>query len=206
MIQANPLFDPTSRSTAASPNQPEPACARVGNLVVMGVSGCGKSSLAAALCQSMGGRLIEGDDFHSAGNKAKMQAGLALTDQDRASWLAALGHELGECAGGTVLSCSALKRAYRATLRAASPGLHFVFLDIDLEHAMARVQARAGEHFFHPGLVRNQFDVLESPLGEPRVLRLDARQPLSTLCDATRDWLAHPIPTQPDHFNEDKTS
>jgi gluconokinase len=206
MIPANPSFDPTSCPAVPSANRTGQACTLAGNLVVMGVSGCGKSSLAAALCEAMGGRLLEGDDFHSAGNKAKMHVGLALTDEDRAGWLAALGHELGKRAGGIVLSCSALKRAYRATLRAASPGLRFVFLDIDLAHAMARVQARAGEHFFHPGLVRNQFEVLEPPLGEPGVLRLDATQPLSVLCDATRDWLAHPTTTQPAHFNEDKAS
>lgn len=205
MIPAHPPFGPPSCSATPLANQPAPACALAGNLVVMGVSGCGKSSLAAALCRSLGGHLIEGDDFHSAGNKAKMHAGLALTDEDRAGWLASLGHELGQCDGGIVLSCSALKRAYRATLRAASPGLRFVFLDIDLEHVMARVKARAGQHFFHPGLVHDQFEILEPPLGEPGVLRLDATQSLAALCDATRDWLAHSFPTQPDHFNEDKT-
>ncbi|MDR3452722.1 MAG: gluconokinase [Rhodoferax sp.] len=168
----------------------------------MGVSGCGKSSLAAALSQSMGGFLIEGDDFHSAGNKAKMHAGVALTDEDRAGWLAALGLQLGQRARGTVLSCSALKRAYRATLRAASPGLRFIFLYIDLEHALARVQARAGEHFFHPALVHSQFEALEAPTGEAGVLRLDATQPLSTLCEAARGWLAHQT-TEPGHFKDE---
>ena len=203
MIPAHPSPDPTSRSTTSTPHTSGPACALAGNVVVMGVSGCGKSSLAAALCQSMGGRLIEGDDFHSAGNKAKMHAGLALTDEDRSGWLAALGRELGRHPGGTVLSCSALKRDYRTTLRAASPGLRFVFLAIDLEHALARVQARSGEHFFHPGLVRNQFETLEPPLGEPGVLQLDATESLVTLCEAARDWLAHPIPTKPGHFKDE---
>jgi len=161
------------------------------SLVVMGVAGCGKSSLAAALCETLHWSLIEGDAFHSPQNRARMQAGIALTDADRLGWLHLLGDQLRDHADGAVLSCSALKRRYRDTLRAASPRLRFVFLDIDRAHALARVQARAGDHFFNPGLVESQFEALEPPNGELGVLRVDASRPLSELCATVVDWLAH---------------
>lgn len=169
-----------------------------GPLVVMGVAGCGKSSVAASLAAQLGQPMIEGDAFHSEASRARMQAGIALTDDDRAAWLAALGHELARHPEGAVLACSALKRRYRDMLRRAAPGLRFVFLDITPADAQQRVNARAGEHFFHPGLVQSQFDALEPPHGEPGVLRLDASRPLSSLCASAADWLAHgDIPTHP---------
>ena len=158
-------------------------------LVVMGVSGCGKSSLAQALCHALGATLIEGDDFHSASNKAKMHAGIALTDDDRAGWLATLGEQLVLQPGNSVLSCSALKLAYRERLRQAAPGLRFVFLALTPEQALARVQSRGASHFFHPGLVHSQFEALEPPTDEAGVLTLDATEPLLSLCAATLIWL-----------------
>ena len=89
-------------------------------LVVMGVSGCGKSSLGAALARELALPLIEGDDFHPPENVSKMRAGIALTDADRVGWLAALGRELAGRHAGAVLTCSALKRDYRERLRAAA--------------------------------------------------------------------------------------
>jgi gluconokinase len=163
----------------------------------MGVAGCGKSSLAEAVCSRLGWTLIEGDDFHGPQNKAKMHAGIPLTDDDRLGWLDALGDELRRHAGGTVLSCSALKHKYRDTLRAATPGLRFVYLDIDPAQALERVKARAGDHFFPPDLVKSQFEALEPPTGEPGVLRVDASRPLSELCAAVVDWLGarHILPS-----------
>jgi hypothetical protein len=99
-------------------------------IVVMGVAGCGKSSLGAALAQAEGLPLVEGDDFHSAANRAKMSQGIALTDADRDGWLDILGEQLQAHPGGMVLTCSALKRRYRDRLRLARPGLRFVFLEI----------------------------------------------------------------------------
>lgn len=159
------------------------------SVVMMGVAGCGKSSAGQALASSLGLPLIEGDEFHSASNLDKMRQGLALTDADRADWLSALGLALAQQNKGAVLTCSALKRAYRDRLRTWVPDLHFVFLDIDPGTAHRRVTARAGEHLFPPSLVDSQFATLESPVGEPGVLRVDATRPLDELGLVVADWL-----------------
>jgi gluconokinase len=159
------------------------------SLVIMGVAGCGKSSLGAAVAQAQGLALIEGDDHHSPSSREKMSRGIALTDEDRAGWLERLGSALSGHPHGLVLTCSALKRAYRERLRAASPGLRFVFLDITRDQARARVAARAPQHFFSSSLVDSQFETLESPLGEPGVLRADALAPLSQLQAEVSAWL-----------------
>jgi gluconokinase len=158
-------------------------------LVVMGVSGCGKSSLGAALARELGLPLIEGDDFHSPENVSKMRAGIALTDEDRAGWLNTLAATLAAHPQGAVLSCSALKRGYRDRLRAAVPGLLFVFMDLSREEAERRVAARGAGHFFSPSLVADQFATLEPPTGEAGVLTVDASAPLSELVKQTRSWL-----------------
>jgi gluconokinase len=162
------------------------------SIVFMGVSGCGKSSLAAAVGAGLGLPLVEGDDYHSAGSRAKMQRGIALTDADRSQWLDQLAGILAGHRTGIALTCSALKRAYRQRLRAAAPGLRFVFLDLDRDAAQRRVEARAADHFFPPGLVASQFATLESPVGEPGVLRVDATAPLDELQAAVVRWLAAP--------------
>jgi gluconokinase len=143
-------------------------------LVVMGVSGCGKSSLGAAIAQSLGARLIEGDDHHPAASQDKMQRGIALTDEDRWPWLEHIGTLVrDEATQSVVLTCSALKRSYRDRLRALEPALLFVYMDITEDEARARVGARQG-HFFPAQLVANQFAALEVPIGEPGVIRVDA--------------------------------
>ncbi|MBC7720170.1 MAG: gluconokinase [Chitinophagaceae bacterium] len=157
----------------------------------MGVAGCGKSSLGVAVAQRLGLPIVEGDDHHSASNLSKMQRGVALTDADRAGWLATLGLQLQHHPDGLVLTCSALKRAYRDQLRLASPGLYFVYLDISREQAAIRVAARASSHFFSTSLVDSQFATLEVPTGEAGVLRVDALQPLTTLKAQVCDWLIH---------------
>ncbi len=159
------------------------------SIVIMGVAGCGKSSLGAQVAQSTGLPLVEGDDHHSPANRDKMARGIALTDADRADWLATLGAQLQARSGGAVVTCSALKRAYRDRLRQAAPGLRFVFLEIGKADAQARVGARAS-HFFSSSLVDNQFATLESPVGEAGVLRLDATLPLAQLQAAVTAWLA----------------
>ena len=159
-------------------------------LVVMGVAGCGKSSLGAALVQAESLPLIEGDDHHSPDSRKKMRQGIALTDADREGWLATLGQLLQAQPRGVVLTCSALKKAYRDRLRSACPGLRFVFLEIDRASAGQRVAARAGTHFFSTALVDSQFATLESPVGEAGVLRLDALLSLPTLQQQASTWLA----------------
>lgn len=164
------------------------------SIVIMGVAGCGKSSLGAAVAAAQGLRLVEGDDHHSPQSRDKMARGIALTDADRAGWLERLGQALQARPGGTVLTCSALKRSYRDLLRFASPGLRFVFLDIDREEAARRVAARASSHFFSSALVDSQFETLESPVGEPGVLRVDATLPLPELEARVRAWLQGEAP------------
>lgn len=160
-------------------------------LVVMGVSGCGKSSLGAALATALGLPLIEGDDHHPPANVEKMSQGIALTDADRAGWLATLGRALAGAPQGAVLTCSALKRSYRAQLRAAAPGLRFVFMAIERAESERRVAARAGagEHMFPASLVANQFATLESPVGEAGVLEVDATAPLGQSVARVQAWL-----------------
>ncbi len=159
------------------------------SLVIMGVSGCGKSSVGGAVARALGLPLIEGDDFHPAANVAKMASGQPLTDADRQGWLDALAAELKVHPAGAVLTCSALKRAYRERLRAANPGLRFAHLRIDRDAALARVAARAGEHMFPPSLVDNQFDTLESPAGEPGVIEVQATLPIEQLSLQITEWM-----------------
>ncbi|MCJ7800218.1 MAG: gluconokinase [Polaromonas sp.] len=158
------------------------------SLVIMGVAGCGKSSLGAEVARAAGLRLVEGDDFHSAESRTKMARGIALTDADRDGWLSVLSAQLRDHPEGLVLTCSALKRVYRERLRQAAPGLRFVFLDIGREPAQARVAARATLHFFSTTLVDSQFATLEVPTGEPGVLRVDALKPLAQLQAEVTAW------------------
>ncbi len=159
------------------------------SLVVMGVAGCGKSTLAATLADRMGRPWIEGDHFHSESSRSKMAQGVALNDDDRASWLASLCAQLQLHPGGVLVACSALKRGYREQLRRASPGLRFAFLDIAKSEACRRVLTR-GAHFFAVSLVDSQFETLEPPVGEPGVLCLDALKPLDELQADVCDWLS----------------
>lgn len=158
------------------------------SVVFMGVAGCGKSTVAAAVASAVGLPLVEGDDFHSASNLDKMRRGIALTDDDRDDWLGTLSESLRSSSGGIFLTCSALKRKYRDRLRQAAPGLRFVFLELSPEAAQARVAARAS-HFFSADLVASQFAALESPVGEPKVLRVDATVALDTLKSQIAEWL-----------------
>lgn len=159
-------------------------------LVVMGVAGCGKSTVGAALCERMGARLIEGDAFHPESNVRKMSAGIPLTDADRAGWLIRLGQELAQAVAAgdlAVLACSALKRRYRDTLRAAVAGLGFVFLELSPEEAAARVARRPG-HFMPASLIESQFRDLEPPSGEAGVISVRATDPLPTIVNAVTAW------------------
>lgn len=158
-------------------------------LVVMGVSGCGKSHVGALVAARLGLPLVEGDDFHSATNRALMQAGTPLTDAHRADWLQRLGQELARHPRGAVLTCSALKAAHRDSLRAAAPGLRFAWLALDAAAARQRVAQRS-THFFPAGLVESQFEALEPPDAEPGVLRLDALCAPDALADRVEHWLS----------------
>ena len=161
------------------------------SVVIMGVSGCGKSSLAAGIAAAEQMTVIEGDDWHSPENREKMRQGIALTDADRVGWLADLAQLLRSHPAGHVLTCSALRRAYRDQLRQALPPpqpLRFVFLDLSREAAITRVTTRAA-HYFSATLVDSQFATLESPAGELGVLRADALAPLNQLQAEVSAWL-----------------
>ncbi|EER60720.1 carbohydrate kinase, thermoresistant glucokinase family [Acidovorax delafieldii 2AN] len=161
-------------------------------LVVMGVSGCGKSSAGQAFAEALGWALHEGDTYHAPESIAKMRAGTPLTDADRSGWLDRLAGLLATPnaggSAGTVLTCSALRRRYRDRLRQAQPHLGFVFLQLGYDAALARVQARPG-HFFSPALVADQFATLESPAGEAGVLVLDATRPIPALVNDVLAWM-----------------
>jgi len=158
------------------------------HVVVMGVAGCGKSVLATELAQHLDLPLVEGDDFHPPGNIAKMREGTPLTDQDRAGWLQLLAGELRSRPAGAVLTCSALKRSYRDTLRDGAPALHFLHLSLSPHQALERVAART-DHFYPPSLVASQFEALEDPRAEPRVRALDATQHVDRLLEQALAWL-----------------
>jgi gluconokinase len=137
------------------------------HLVVMGVAGSGKTTIGTALAARLDRAFAEGDDFHSAENVAKMARGEPLTDADREPWLAALAEWIAShqrAARSTVLTCSALKRRYRDTLRAAAP-LHvaFVHLAAPRDALLERMRQRKG-HFMPPELLDDQLAALE-PLG-----------------------------------------
>lgn len=157
-------------------------------LVIMGVAGCGKSSLAAEWAKVHPWTLIEGDEFHPPENVQKMRDGQALTDQDRGGWLDALVVEMGRQTGPFVMTCSALKKAYRDRLRQAQPDLRFVHLQLTPEQAKSRVSSRSS-HYFNPELVASQFKALECPADEPLVITLDATRSFKDLINAMEQWL-----------------
>src|SRR6476659_3211956 len=163
-------------------------------VVMMGVSGSGKTTVGAALAQRLRVPFADADEFHPQANIDKMSAGIPLTDDDRGPWLATIATWLAEhAAGGGVASCSALKRSYRDVLAAAAPQVFFVHLHGDPDVIAARVAGRPG-HFMPAALVESQFATLE-PL-EPRergaVLAVD--QPVDDLVTQSLTLLDHRDP------------
>ncbi len=142
-------------------------------ILVMGVSGAGKSTVGQAIASALGLPFADADDFHPKANIAKMSRGEALTDEDRWPWLAAIGAHLAAHRGrGCVVTCSALKRAYRDALRDAAPDLRLVFLTGDSALVAARQAARRN-HFMPASLVASQFATLEPPAPEEGAITLD---------------------------------
>lgn len=146
-------------------------------IVLMGVAGCGKSSVGAALGAALGLPYQDGDDLHPPENVAKMSAGIPLTDADRTPWLADVGAALADDAP-LIIGCSALKRHYRDQIRAAAGGaVTFVHLSGSRAVIEARMAARAN-HFMPVSLLDSQFAALEPPEPDETSLTVDIDQPL----------------------------
>lgn len=155
-------------------------------IVLMGVCGCGKSTVGRQLAQALGVHYVEGDDLHSAHNVALMAAGTPLTDADRHGWLQEVAGQLSNptaSAGGVVVACSALKRTYRDQLRAAAPDLLLVHLQGDRDALARRLAARVG-HYMPPTLLQSQLDTLEPPSADEHALCLDITPPPEQLVAA----------------------
>ncbi|MEZ4513962.1 MAG: gluconokinase [Chloroflexota bacterium] len=137
-------------------------------IIIMGVSGCGKTTVGRALAQQLGVPFFDADDYHPAANVAKMGRGEPLTDADREPWLARLHGMIGEWVGEemeeitAVFACSALKKTYRDQLRGSLDGVVFVYLAGDFDLIWLRLAARQG-HFMKANMLQSQFDTLEPP-------------------------------------------
>ena len=154
-------------------------------IVVMGVSGSGKTTVARLLAGRLGWRFAEADEFHSAANVAKMRGGVALTDEDRAPWLAAIASYIDDAiASGklAVVTCSALKRRYRDVIIGSRPGVALVYLKGDYDTIAKRIAARP-HHYMPVSLLKSQFEALEEPAGDERAIVLDIRRTPEELVD-----------------------
>lgn len=145
-------------------------------IVVMGVTGCGKTLIAKRLARALNASFIEGDRLHSSANIETMRSGIPLRDEDRAAWLDAIGQLMKAERGqgrAVVAACSALKHSYRDRLRSFVPDLSFLFLDLDQSAAERRVAARRN-HFMPASLVASQFEALERPDSSERAIAVSA--------------------------------
>ncbi len=153
-------------------------------IVVMGVAGSGKTTIASGLAEMLGVPFVEGDSLHPIANVKKMSAGLPLTDEDRWPWLKAIGErmEVERITGhGVVVSCSALRHAYRDCLRREVHGrVHFVLLDGSRQLISDRMKKRKG-HFMPAALLDSQFATLEKPTPDEHAVVLDISLPVPTL-------------------------
>lgn len=165
---------------------------RIAQLVVMGVAGSGKSTVGARLAARLGCEFAEGDAFHPPANVAKMAAGVPLDDEDRRPWLAAIAgwiRERDRAGRSAVVACSALKRAYRDVLRAASPRAVFVHLSAPPALVQRRMHARAG-HFMPESLLPSQYDTLEPLAPDEPGATVDAAPPVEEVVDSALAVLA----------------
>jgi len=157
-------------------------------VVVMGVSGSGKSTVGRLLAARLGVPFVEGDDLHPEASVAKMAAGIPLDDADRAPWLDAVAAELDR---PVVVSCSALRRSYRDRLRRAAPGLRLLYLRGPRELLASRLAHRSG-HFMPVSLLESQLATLEEPAPDERAVVLDVEATPAELVAAAAEALGSP--------------
>jgi gluconokinase len=173
-------------------------------IILMGVSGSGKSTVGQLLAEELRCSFIEGDDFHGDGNIAKMQAGLPLNDADRWPWLERIGQAAQLAIAKdriVVVSCSALKKAYRDRLGAAiGAPTAFVLLEVGQAELLTRLENR-NEHFMPASLLHSQLELLERPGSDENALILNAGASPTELSKSIREWLrsVHPKTPSPRH-------
>lgn len=158
-------------------------------IIVMGVSGSGKSTLGKRLADIYGFQYLDGDDFHSDESRRLMAAGIALTDADRAPWVASIKQALENCAAArahTVLAFSGLKRSHRNLLRSAGLRTLVLYLDGDKDTIRKRIGQRQN-HFMPPALLDSQFASMEIPLNEPDVYLIDVRPDMEQVVSQARE-------------------
>ncbi len=158
-------------------------------LVVMGVSGSGKTSVGSAIATALALPFLEGDTLHPSANVQKMASGIPLTDEDRWPWLDKIGAELAKAEEGVVVSCSALKKSYRDRLRQEAGGtLGFIFLEGSLEVLREHMSKRTG-HFMPLSMLDSQLATLQPPTGEPFVLRQNVEHSVDDIATASVGWV-----------------
>ena len=160
-------------------------------IVLMGVSGCGKSLVGEALGAKLDLKFIEGDEFHSSENRKKMGSGIPLNDEDRLGWLTKLGDLANNSEYPLIISCSALKKSYRDILDSHGAQCLFVHLHAPREVIEGRIKARKG-HFFDPGLLTSQFETLEPLESEEQGFQVNVVNPehlvLAEIISRLDDW------------------
>jgi gluconokinase len=167
-------------------------------LVVMGVSGSGKSTVAALVAERLGWIFVDGDSFHTPEHIAKMHSGLALDDEDRAPWLARIAvwiRQRLEAGESGVIVCSALRRAYRDVLTGGSRHVRLVYLEGDKGVVAARLAERRG-HFMSPRLLDSQFAVLEPPAPEERPITVSILDTPEAIAERIIALATRPTPTE----------
>ena len=164
--------------------------APVRRIVVMGVSGAGKTSVGVALADRLGLDFVDADDLHPQANVEKMRAGVALTDDDRMPWLDLVGAALAEARPpGVVVACSSLRRAHRDRLRATAPDAAFVALEGDRALLAERLGSRVG-HFMPATLLDTQLAAYETPDADERAVRVDVTAGVDEIAAAAASALA----------------
>lgn len=158
------------------------------HVIVMGVSGSGKSTVGALLAEDLGGEYLDGDVLHPQANIDKMAAGIPLTDADREPWLRIIGERMAGADSTMVIGCSALRRVYRDIIRASAPDTRFVHLVGSHDLLARRMKTRPG-HFMPPSLLESQIATLEDLDPDENGKVFDIAEPPEKIAEAAAEWL-----------------